>query len=348
MSGTSLDGLDIASCVFIRRGEQWQYQIEEAECVSYSDDWMRRLNEAPCLNGYEITLLDTEYGFFIGGQVKEFCQRYNLQPDLISSHGHTVFHDPAQHISLQIGKGAAISAVTGLPAVSDFRSLDVSAGGQGAPLVPVADKLLFSEYGFCLNLGGIANISYDEGEKRIAYDISPCNLILNRLAEQAGKKYDEGGALARSGKIDENLLDQLNAWAYYRAAPPKSLDKEALLKEWLPILEANAATVPDKLATVTEHIAQMIGIALKKSSGRVLVTGGGAFNAFLIERIKQHCKAEVIVPDENIVAYKEALAFAFLGLLRVLNEPNCLKSVTGARENIVGGALYGDFSRLPL
>lgn len=348
MSGTSLDGLDIAACVFTRIGDRWQYEIEEAECIAYSSEWTERLQNAPVLNGYDLTLLDTDYGFYLGEAVSTFCNKHGIKPDLVSSHGHTIFHDPQKHISLQAGKGSAIYAVTRIPAVSDFRSVDVSAGGQGAPLVPVADKLLFGEYDYCLNLGGIANISYDEGDKRIAYDISPCNLILNRLAQMAGSPYDADGKLARQGKTDEALLNRLNQWPYYEVKPPKSLDKEALLREWMPLLEAESWSVHDKLATVSEHIAQAIGKTIKQPGGQLLITGGGAFNSFLIERIQAHTSATVIVPDEKIVAYKEALAFAFLGLLRVLNEPNCLKTVTGARENLVGGALHGDFSRLPL
>lgn len=347
MSGTSLDGLDIASCLFTRHDGRWLYEIEEAECVKYSGEWTDRLQHAPSLDGYALTLLDAEYGFFIGEKVNEFCRARNLNPDLIASHGHTIFHNPAEHISLQVGKGSAINAVTGIPVVSDFRSVDVSAGGQGAPLVPIADKLLFGEYDFCLNLGGIANISYDEGDVRLAYDVCPCNLVLNRLAAMDGKEYDEGGEMARSGKHNMPLLIELASWDYYKKEPPKSLDKDQLLSEIMPIIERADISLNDKIRTVVELIVVQVSNASCRP-GKMLVTGGGAFNTFLVERIRTMSMPNVIAPDEKIVAYKEALAFAFLGLLRVMNEPNGLKSVTGARENTVGGALYGDFSRLPL
>ena len=348
MSGTSLDGLDIASCIFSKKNGKWVYEIEYAECIPYTDEWAHRLQEAPKLDGYGLTILDTEYGFFIAGHINNFCKRLPGKPELIASHGHTVFHNPAAHISLQIGKGSAISSVTGLPVVSEFRSADVSAGGQGAPLVPVTDKLLFGEYDYCLNLGGIANISYDENGERIAYDICPCNLVLNRLAREKGKMYDESGSLARKGKVNKELLSQLNAWSYYSLSPPKSLDKETLLGELMPALEDLNITPEDKLATVTEHIALMIAAALKSNGNKMLATGGGAFNTFLAEKIQSLSRVQLVIPEEKLIAYKEALAFAFLGLLRVLNEPNCLKSVTGAERDTVGGALFGDFSQLRL
>lgn len=346
MSGTSLDGLDIASCIFHREGDKWLYEIEEAECLAYPPRWEQLLQGAPRLDGYSLAKLDTEYGFFIGERVNDFYRRISTRADFIASHGHTVFHNPAERLTLQIGNGAAISAVTGLPVVSDFRNIDVCSGGQGAPLVPIADKLLFTEYEYCLNLGGIANISYDEGEKRIAYDICPCNLLLNGLAAETGNAYDEGGMMARQGSLNPELLRQLNAWSYYTLPPPKSLDKETLLGELMPMIQTSVIPVRDKLATVTEHIAQKIGHAVK--DGKILVTGGGAFNSFLAERIQQNTDASVIVPGDKLISFKEALAFAFLGLLRVMNEPNCLKSVTGAERDTVGGALHGDFSRLLL
>jgi anhydro-N-acetylmuramic acid kinase len=348
MSGTSLDGLDIAACIFHKEGNTWHYEIEEAECVTYSEEWSRQLQEAPGLNGYALTKLDTSYGFFIGEKVNDFLKRLRAKPDLVSSHGHTIFHNPSERISLQIGKASAISAVTGLPVVSDFRSMDVSSGGQGAPLVPAADKILFGEYAYCLNLGGIANISYDENETRIAYDICPCNLVLNRLANEAGKEYDEDGSLARQGNLNSELLQQLNSWQYYLLAPPKSLDKETLLKDLMPLIQGFTIPVSDKLRTVTEHIALMIAGSLKTEGKKMLATGGGAFNSFLMERLSFLSGINVIVPDKKLVSFKEALAFAFLGLLRVMNEPNCLKSVTGAKHDSVGGSLYGDFSGLRL
>jgi anhydro-N-acetylmuramic acid kinase len=347
MSGTSLDGLDIASCIFSRENGSWEYEIEAAETISYTRVWAEKLSTAHKLDGYALTKLDSEYGLYLGECVNRFCERLNKKPSLIASHGHTVFHEPDTNISLQVGSGAAVSATTGLPVVSDFRSLDVCLGGQGAPLVPIADKLLFSDYDCCLNLGGIANISYDEEGFRKAYDVAPCNLLLNRLATQVGKEYDENGEMARSGQLNQMLLDELCAWDYFKRQPPKSLDKEQLLTDLIPAIGRAEIPLSDKIRTVTELIALLIGSAASMN-GKMLVTGGGAFNKFLVERIQHYTSAEVVVPDEKIVSFKEALAFAFLGLLRVLNEPNCLRSVTGAPADSVGGALYGDFSHLSL
>lgn len=368
MSGTSLDGLDIASCVFTRKPTGWAYEIDAAECISYATEWKDNLQQAPELNGYELTLLHKNYGFYLGNAVNDFISNHSIQPQLVSSHGHTIYHDPKKCLSLQIGDGAALYACTQIPVVCDFRSVDVCMHGQGAPLVPIGDKLLFADYDFCLNLGGIANISFDSKDgKRIAFDISPCNLVLNKLAEMLGFEYDKSGKIARNGKVDEALLTQLNSWQYYKLEAPKSLDKEALLHELMPMINASEISEEDKLATFTIHIAQQIAKTINaqvhskintqnsklqdisytqnpKNTLQLLATGGGAFNIFLIETLQQLTEVKIVVPDAKLVNYKEALVFAFLGLLRVQNLPNCLATVTGAKADNIGGALYGSFN----
>jgi anhydro-N-acetylmuramic acid kinase len=342
MSGTSLDGLDIAFCTFyLKDNQSWIYKIIAAECIDYTAEWKSKLQDAVKLNGQDLLLLHREYGFYLGGQVMDFIEIHAVAPDLVSSHGHTIFHDPKNKLTFQLGDGAALHAATNIPVVCDFRSVDVSLGGQGAPLVPVGDELLFSEYDFCLNLGGIANISYKKENKRLAYDICGCNLLLNTFARENGKEYDENGNLARSGKVSQDLLNALNNWNYYSESLPKSLDKETMLQELLPLTRSFQLPIEDTLATLVEHIAIQVGKSIGDAKGKMLITGGGAFNKFLVERIQKHSEVSCIIPDEETVNFKEALIFAFLGVLRSRNEVNCLASVTGASRDNIGGAVYG-------
>lgn len=338
MSGTSLDGIDIAYCEFNENKGTWQFDILAADCISYTKEWHKKLKNADQLNGLELTKLNAEYGIFIGKLVNEFINKHHVSPDYIASHGHTVFHQPQEKISLQIGHGAAIAAITKLPVICDFRSLDVFLGGQGAPLVPIGDQLLFSQYTYCLNIGGIANVSYWENEKRNAYDICGANMVLNSLANELKLPYDNQGLIARNGAINEVLLGKLNAISYYSQKGPKSMGKEWVSNEILPLINSSAISVESKLATYTEHIAfQIAAKCLKK--GTLFITGGGAYNAFLIDRIKKYSFNEIIIPEKLIVDYKEALIFAFLGVLRIKSEINCLESVTGAPSH-VGGSIY--------
>jgi len=342
MSGTSLDGLDIAFCsFFLNEKQEWGYMIEKTDCVQYDAAWKESLGNAHNLSGLQLMALHQQYGRFIADSVNGFIRKHGLQPDLIASHGHTIFHDPGQMLSFQLGHGAAIYAGTGIPVVCDFRSVDVSLGGQGAPLVPIGDALLFKQYECCLNLGGIANISYDRAGKRIAYDICGCNLLLNMIAQQKGYAFDSGGAWARLGTIDTALLLKLNKWDYLQKQAPKSLDKETMLAELGPIIQSSRVSFEDKLATIVEHIAIQIAKATEGHIGTLLMTGGGAFNGFLVERIQEKTTPSCLVPDENLVNYKEALIFAFLGLLRARGEVNTLASVTGAKTDSIGGAIYG-------
>ncbi len=345
MSGTSLDGLDIAFCRFRKKGKEWRYEILSAATVPYSRRMKKKIGGLMKSSAEELAETDAFLGTYSGEQVKKAIAKENIQPDLIASHGHTVFHQPGKGFTTQIGNGAYISAVAGIPVVSDFRSMDVALHGQGAPLVPIGDKLLFGQYDYCLNLGGIANISFDKGSKRIAGDICPVNMVLNLLAEAKGKNFDKDGKMASTGKIDQSLLDRLNRLSFYKASFPKSLGREWVEKEVLPLLENAKISIEDKLATVCEHVAYQISVLVagKKKKVSLLATGGGALNKYLIERLRERCgkNVEVVVPDPLIVGYKEALIFAFLGVKRISGEPNILSSVTGASRDSVGGALHG-------
>jgi len=341
MSGTSLDGLDIAFCAFKKRGTRWEYHIIDAETIPYSEAWRTRLATLEHVPAYDFVATDIEYGHLLGQLTKNFMQRHELRPDFIASHGHTVFHQPGLKITAQIGRGSAIAAETGCTVISDFRSLDVALGGQGAPLVPIGDQLLFSDFEFCLNLGGFANISFNQGGKRIAFDICPVNMVLNNLAEKLGAPFDRDGLFARQGKIIPEFLNPLNALPFYSAPPPKSLGKEWVVNNILPLIPTGSLSVHDLLATYCEHIAIQVASATPGNhQHQVLVTGGGAFNRFLTERIQYHLEPQMVIPDNLAINFKEALIFAFLGVLRLRNEINCLKSVTGASADSSGGAIY--------
>lgn len=338
MSGTSLDGLDICFVDFKYDGK-WHYQILKADSVDYPAELRDKLNNAQTMTALEYARLHSDYGLYIGEQVKAFIDRNNVTPDLIASHGQTIFHQPSVKFTGQIGSGAGIAAVTGVDTVCDFRTTDVALGGQGAPLVPVGDRNLFPDFDYCLNLGGFSNISYDCGEKRIAYDISPVNYVLNHYMRGIGKEYDKDGETARSGKVDEALLQKLNDLDFYHKSGPKSLGREWVESEVFPLLESSGLSLADKLCTFVEHSAQQI--ALNVEGGKVLVTGGGALNKYLVERMQANTpEAEYVVPDKLTVNFKEALIFAFLGALYMCDMPNCLSSVTGAQYDNIGGCLY--------
>ncbi|MEN8118556.1 MAG: anhydro-N-acetylmuramic acid kinase, partial [Bacteroidota bacterium] len=329
MSGTSLDGLDIAAVEFYFRSNKWNFKLLNAETVSYSQKWEKKLKESPTLSGEKLTELHSEYGKLTGEQVNKFIAKTGFQPELIASHGHTVFHQPEKGYTLQIGNGAEIAAKTETLTVSDFRTLDVALGGQGAPLVPVGDKFLFPEYEYCLNLGGFANISYEKDGIRLAFDNCPVNFILNHFAEKQGLPFDRDGNLGRLGKVNIKLLDKLNQIPFYSSDSPKSLGREWVENEFFPVLNKLKISDADKLRTVYEHIAVQITKAVS-GKGKMLITGGGAFNSFLIERIKSLTSTEIVIPSKEIIDFKEAIIFAFLGVLRVQGINNCLASVTGA------------------
>jgi len=340
MSGTSLDGVDLALCAFEKVNGKWSFEIEKEETIPYTSQQRKNLAGASRLSAEKYAEEHDSYGRFLGELVKKFLKKNDKKAEFVASHGHTVFHQPAKRFTAQIGDGAALSAACGLPVVCDFRSADVALGGQGAPLVPIGDQLLFSEYNFCLNLGGIANISYAKAGKRIAFDICPVNIVLNELASQKGMRYDKDGKLARKGKLQLRLLEKLNAISFYKNTSPKSLGREDIEKYFFRIIEKDKSATEDKLRTFCEHIAIQIAAITAGSAGKMLVTGGGAHNGFLIERIAANSKAGIVIPSSQIIEFKEALIFAFLGVLRWRNEVNSLSSVTGATRDSSGGAIY--------
>jgi anhydro-N-acetylmuramic acid kinase len=341
MSGTSLDGVDIAACSFSKREDHWRYKILYIKTIPYDNYWRNKLIQAPTLSGEEIICLDREFGGYLGGLVNQVVEQSGIQPFLISSHGHTIFHSPAKKYSLQIGCGAEIAARTGIPVACDFRSTDVALGGQGAPLVPIGDKLLFSEYDACLNLGGFANISFERNNIRIAFDICPVNIVLNRFALSKGFDFDRNGEMGRAGVINQKLLKGLNALAFYHLPCPKSLSREWIQSDFDPIVKKHPCLFNNAIRTIYDHIAMQIGKIIDKNVIKnVLLTGGGTHNTFLLELIRKNCSTKLIIPDTITIDFKEALIFAFMGLLRYRGEINCLSSVTGASADSVCGAVY--------
>lgn len=340
MSGTSLDGLDICYVKF--EFPSLKYEILKAETFAYTDEWVAKLKNSIYLSGRELTKLNMDYGFFLGKSVMEFIRKNQLEKiDLIASHGHTVFHNPAESYTLQIGKGAAIYAETNIPTVCDFRAQDVAFGGQGAPLVPIGDEMLFGEFGACLNLGGFSNISYKKSNERIAFDISPMNIVLNYLAEKSGNKYDSDGISARNGTVNISLLEELNNLNYYQKPPPKSLGIEFCIEKIFPHIENSSDKIQNLLATFTEHFAFQISKILNGNQIKnVLATGGGSKNKFFLERLKSMTQPEIIVPDEKIIDFKEALVFALMGMLKIENQINIYQSITGAKKNHSSGTIY--------
>ncbi|MGE0078194.1 MAG: anhydro-N-acetylmuramic acid kinase [Bacteroidales bacterium] len=343
MSGTSLDGLDICVCQFeVDNLKKWKYSILKAETINYPEDIKHYLKQAPMLSGEELTSLDYSYGHWIGKIVKNTILGIDQKPSFIASHGHTIFHNPSNGYTLQIGKGSAIAAETGIPCISDFRSSDVCRNGQGAPLVPIGDKHLFAEYDICLNLGGIANLSYDNVKnQRIAYDISPCNMLLNHLSGLLNKEYDQNGDIGKQGQIDNDLLMQLNALDFYNLESPKSLGREWFENSILELINQAECSIENKLRTSYEHIAQQIANETNSINGEtLLITGGGAKNCFLIDLIKSKSNKKIIIPDTLTIDFKEALIFAFLGVLYLEKQAGALSSVTGAQNNSICGCLY--------
>lgn len=340
MSGTSLDGVDLALCRFRQESGRFTYEILYAETVRLPQEWRYILKNPFTLTGVELARYHTAFGTFLGKSAKEFLERNHLSAHLIASHGHTLYHDPQNGFTFQLGHGAAIAQASCIDTVCDFRSGDVALGGQGAPLVPVGDELLFSEYDACLNLGGFANISMRNGEgKRIGFDICPCNYVLNRLAERLGLPFDRGGAKAAEGKELKSLSEVLDGLEFYHVPPPKSLGAEWAERHVMPLLEEGKTA--DLLRTFTLHAARQIAFIIEKFELRnVLVTGGGAKNNFLIKSLRRMTEAQISVPDEITVNFKEALVFAFLGYLRMKGLNNIYASVTGARNDSCGGAFF--------
>lgn len=344
MSGTSLDGLDLAQVAFRRAktDDRWQFELLSCKTIEYPKSLKAALGHVIDASTDKIEALDHQLGVFIGESIKKFESGLTKNTYFIASHGHTVFHQPQIGITRQIGSANSIHEITGLPVINDFRTADVQAGGQGAPLVPIGDRDLFADYDMALNLGGIANISFNQNQVRIAFDICPFNMALNELSKSLGYDFDENGEIARKGNIDSALLHQLESINYLKKSHPKSLGLEDYRSDWRTILLASNAKAEDKLTTYIKHSANQVAEIINKHEGRkVLITGGGAYNSYFIECLKRQTKAIISVPNANIIEFKEALIFAYLGLLRLEGKANCLSSVTGATHDVSGGALFG-------
>jgi len=340
MSGTSLDGIDLAEIYFQVVKKKWVFGIKTAQTVPYSSFWKRELREAITYSKEKLERLDFKFTEKLSEEISKFIKKHNIQEiDAVCSHGHTILHRPEKGLTYQIGNLPRISKMLGQTVVCDFRVQDVELGGQGAPLVPIGDRVLFPEYDYCLNLGGFANCSFEKNGERIAFDICSVNIVLNKYAEKLGMDFDKGGKLAASGKVDLELLHSLNSLSFYTENPPKSLGLEWVKKEIFPLLEASGISSEDILRTFTEHIAIQLKNNLNEGAS-VLITGGGAYNSFLVERLKNIAAVEVIIPSPEIVEYKEALIFGLLGVLKLRDEVNCLASVTGAEMDHSSGKIF--------
>lgn len=342
MSGTSLDGVDLAEIKFQIKNNKWSFTILKSETIAYTPEWVQKLKEAVNYSDSELKELNENYTDLLGKIIKSFIDKNKIiDLDAVCSHGHTILHQPQNGFTLQIGNLPKVAALVNEKVVCDFRVQDVQLGGQGAPLVPIGDRILFSEFDYCLNLGGFSNISFEENGTRFAFDISPVNTVLNFYANQLGLEYDNEGKIAQKGKLNLELLNELNALAYYSKPFPKSLGFEFVKEIVLPLIENYSIAIEDKMHTFTEHIAWQTNLALAKKEGKMLITGGGAYNKFLLERMHFHLpNIEIVVPDGNTLEFKEALIFALLGVLKLRNAINVLSSVTGAKNDHSSGVIY--------
>ncbi|MFX0558367.1 anhydro-N-acetylmuramic acid kinase [Maribacter sp. CXY002] len=346
MSGTSLDGLDLAYCHFWQKDTIWHFEIKDSKSISYVPEMQDKLRDAIHLSAEGLLQLHNMYGTWLGEKALDFINDNNLEVDYIASHGHTTHHRPELGFTYQIGSGQHLANSSCHKVICDFRTNDVALGGQGAPLVPIGDKLLFGTYDFCLNLGGISNISFEVKDKRIAYDIGLANMILNYITHKIKLPYDQGGSLAKNGSLNTSMLKKLNDLKYYLLPHPKSIGYEWFLEEVVPIVEETEDSIENLLHTSIHHICDKIAQQIKLNSNgtkqSLLITGGGALNTFLIDTLKEKLgsQIEVIVPNKKLIEFKEALVFAFMGVLRSEQHINILKSVTGAKRDSSSGVIY--------
>jgi anhydro-N-acetylmuramic acid kinase len=340
MSGTSLDGIDLCYANY-NFNNNWSYKILHATTYNYTDKWKDRLLNSIGLNKSDLRSLDIDYTNLLASILRDFILQFNIRNvDAISTHGHTILHQPQKKITYQIGNLPFLSKDLNMNVVCDFRTQDVELGGQGAPLVPIGDQLLFPEYKYCLNLGGFANISYKTDNEIIAFDICPVNTVLNHYTRIIGHDFDIDGSIANTGKIVPKLLNELNSIDFYKNFRPKSLGIEWVIEIIYKIIDKNNLSTSDILRTFSEHIVIQIQNVIKNDFSNILITGGGAKNKFLIELITNRLDNHINIPDDILIDFKEALIFGFLGVLRLRNENNCLSSVTGASKNHSSGKIY--------
>ncbi|WP_298530650.1 anhydro-N-acetylmuramic acid kinase [uncultured Algibacter sp.] len=341
MSGTSLDGIDLVQAKFYFNGD-WRFEILNAETMDYVDSWKLKLEGLVSDSMEELRNIDMDYTAYLGDAINTFLKKHKIDGiDAVCSHGHTALHQPERRLTYQIGNRSELASFLDEKVVCDFRVQDVEFNGQGAPLVPIGDKLLFSEYDYCINLGGFANISMDIDGVRVAYDICPMNIVLNYYAKKLGLDYDAEGVNASKGHLNDELLEALNKLSFYKEPHPKSLGLEWVNVNVFPLIESFELDVKDVLRTFVEHVAMQLANQINSNvSSSILITGGGAYNSFLIDRVREYTDSMVIIPSKDIIEFKEALIFGFLGVLKLREEVNCLKSVTGATENHSSGRVF--------
>jgi len=345
MSGTSLDGVDIVCTQLTRNAAaSWSFKLEHASTFEFPETLLDQLHTTSFMPGSRLVQLNHDLGIFFAQCINDFIAGNSISKasiDAIATHGQTVFHQPSKGFTTQIGNPAVIAVKTGIPTIGDFRTKDVLYGGQGAPLVPIGDVYLFGEEADAfLNIGGFANISFKEKGTVKAFDICPGNLPLNQLARSKGMNYDKDGMLAGKGELNYFLLDLLNSLDFYKEDAPKSLGTEWLEQHFYPLLKFDK-DIENNLATVVEHIAVQISKILNDHELKsVMITGGGAKNPFLMDRLGRYYKGEIVLPSSELIDFKEALIFALLGALFLEKEPNCIASVTGASKDVCGGVLH--------
>jgi len=346
MSGTSLDGVDLVYVKFTQ-DKDWSFEVLASKTIDYNAVWKKKLSLATEISPASLQKLDRDYTLYLGGIIRDFIDQNNIEKlDAVASHGHTVFHQPEKGLTLQIGNLQDLSHHIGRTVVCDFRVQDVALGGQGAPLVPIGDLMLFNSYEACLNLGGFSNLSISHEQGVLAYDICAVNTVLNFLAHREKLAYDDGGKIAREGKIIPALLLKLEKLKFYSKPPPKSLGIEWVRESVITIIqEFDHHSTKDLLHTYTLHIADEMSKCLP-NKGSVLITGGGAYNSFLVDELQNKSNAKLVLPDPTVIDFKEALIFAFLGLLRIKGLVNCLASVTGAEHDHSSGKIFKPNSRI--
>ena len=340
MSGTSLDGLDLAY-INLLKNNHWKFEIEIAETYPYAQKWVNILKDLVNMSPSELSQIDEAYSIYMANLIKKFIQLNSIENiDAICVHGHTDLHQPDKGITYQIGNQDNLAKILKNTIVCDFRIQDVKLGGQGAPLVPIGDELLFPEFDYCINLGGFANVSTKINNQRIAYDICPVNIVLNYYAKKLGVSFDDKGKIASKGIINNELFDKLNRLSFYKQSYPKSLGLEWVQSQMIPIIESQKIKINNILRTFVEHIAIQIVSEINAKGSTVLFSGGGVYNLFLMERIKTLSDCKIVIPSKEIIDYKEALIFGLLGVLKLRNEVNCLSSVTGAKNDHSSGVLF--------
>jgi len=340
MSGTSIDGADLVYANFYY-DKHWSFKILKSKTYEYDMYWQNILKNLSDKDLDSIKLIDISYTKLLSQYILEFINDFSIKKiDFISSHGHTALHDPLNSITYQIGNLNDLSTYVGCKVICDFRDQDINLGGQGAPLVPVGEKYIFPEYDNLLNLGGFANITIKSNNNLTAYDICPVNIVFNHLSNLKHLKYDDKGKIASLGKLNIELFDCLQSLDYYKQISPKSLGVEWVNQNIFPIVNSfSEIPLEDLLHTFSKHFASQIASNIK-SAKKTLITGGGAYNDYLVQNIKDLTESEIIIPNSEIIEYKEALIFGFLGVLKDLNINNCYSSVTGAIKDHCSGNIF--------